>query len=152
MCKKKQDCLIYTHTHIHTHTRTHTHMHTHTNTHSLSLSLSLYHSSLTGGLQDTSCIDTELLYIGSSWLPGLCSSMWRGSPDYIAYEFVPTSPAIFRISGSSNLDSFRDGWSVAVQLLLCRVLSASKTCSILLVAFLCSCRQAFSPHVYLASM
>ncbi len=26
------------------------------------------------------------------------------------------------MSGSSNLDSFRDGWKVAVQLLLCRVL------------------------------
>ena len=26
----------------------------------------------------TSCIDTELLYVGSSWLSCLCSSMWKG--------------------------------------------------------------------------
>ena len=40
----------------------------------------------------------------------LCSSMWRGPQDYVTYEFVPTSPAVSRMSGSSNLDSFRDGW------------------------------------------
>ena len=39
------------------------------------------------------------------------------------YELVPTSPAVTHMSGSSNFDSFCDGWSVAVQLLLCGVLS-----------------------------
>ena len=34
---------------------------------------------------------------------------------------VPTSPAVTCMSGSSNFDSFRDGWYVAVQLLLCGV-------------------------------
>ena len=53
------------------------------------------------------------------WSSCLCSSMWRGPREYIAYEFVPTSPAVSRMSGSSNFDSFRDGWSVAVHLLLC---------------------------------
>ena len=58
----------------------------------------------------TSCIGTELLYIDSSWSSCLYSSMWRGPQEYVAYEFVLTSPAVSRMSGSSNLDSFRDGW------------------------------------------
>ena len=49
-------------------------------------------------------------YIGSSWSSCLCSFMWRGPQEYIAREFVLTSPAVSRISNSSNLDSFRDGW------------------------------------------
>ena len=57
-----------------------------------------------------SCIGTELLYIDSSWLSCFCSSMWRGPLEYIAYEFVLTSPAVSRMSGSSNFDSFCDGW------------------------------------------
>ena len=56
----------------------------------------------------TSYIGTELLYIGSSWSSNLCSSMWRGPPEYIAYKFVLTSSAVSRISGASNLDSFLD--------------------------------------------
>ena len=57
-----------------------------------------------------SCIDTELLYVGSSWSPRLCSSVWRGPQEYVNYELVSTSPAVSRMSGSSNLDSFGDGW------------------------------------------
>ena len=34
----------------------------------------------------------------------------------------PTSPAVSRMSGLSNFDSFHDGWEVAVELLLCGVL------------------------------
>ena len=70
----------------------------------------------------TSCIGTELLYIGSSWSSCLCSSMWRGPLEYVAYEFVPTFPAVSRMFRSSNLNSFRDGCLVAVQLLFCGVL------------------------------
>ena len=44
-----------------------------------------------------------------SWSSNLCSSMCGGPQDYITYEFVPTSPAVSRMSGLSNLDSFRDG-------------------------------------------
>ena len=58
----------------------------------------------------TSCISTELLYIGSSWSSNLCSSMWRGPQEYITYEFVLTSPALSCMSVLSNLDSFHDGW------------------------------------------
>ena len=29
--------------------------------------------------------------------------------EYVTYEFVPTSLAVSLMSGSSNLDSFRDG-------------------------------------------
>ena len=70
----------------------------------------------------TSRIYTELLYVGSNWSSCLCSAMWRGQPEYITYKPVPTSPAVSCMSGLSNLDSFRDGWLVAVQLLLCGVL------------------------------
>ena len=73
-------------------------------------------------LKATSCIGTELLYVGSCWLSYLCSSMWIGQQEYVTYEFVPTSPAMSCMSASSNLDSFRDGWKVTVQLLVCRVL------------------------------
>ena len=69
-----------------------------------------------------SCIGTEQLYVGSSWSSCLCSSMWRGPWEHITYKFVPTSPAVSCMSGSSNLDSFCDGWLVAVQLLLSGVL------------------------------
>ena len=30
--------------------------------------------------------------------------------EYVTCEFLLTSPAVFRMSGLSNLDSFRDGW------------------------------------------
>ena len=77
-------------------------------------------------LKATSCIGTELLYVGSSWTSCLCSSMWRGPQEYITKELVPTTPAVSCMSGSSSLDSFHDGWLVVVQLLLCRVLSPGR--------------------------
>ena len=54
------------------------------------------------------------------------------------------------MSGSSNLDSFRDG------LFGGRIVGAlgsvaARTCSILLAAFLCNYRLAFSSAVFLAS-
>ena len=36
--------------------------------------------------------------------------MWGGPQEYVTNEFVPTSPEVSYMSGSSNLDSFRDGW------------------------------------------
>ena len=51
-----------------------------------------------------------------------CLSMWRGEQEYVTYEFFLTSPAMSQMSGSSNLDNFRDGWLVAVQLLFYWVL------------------------------
>ncbi len=65
----------------------------------------LYRPSLPVGLQGY-----ILLYVCSSWSSYLCSSMWRGPLEYVTSEFVPTSPAVSRMSGSSNLDGFRDGW------------------------------------------
>ena len=44
--------------------------------------------------QVTSCVRTEILSIGSSWSSNLCSSMWRGPQEYIAYELCLTSPAV----------------------------------------------------------
>ena len=66
-------------------------------------------------------IDTELLYVGSSGSSCLCTSLWRSLQEYITYELVPTSPTVFCMSGSSNFDSFFDGWSVTEQLLLCSI-------------------------------
>ena len=43
-------------------------------------------------------------------LPG---HMW-GPLEYITYELVPTSPAVTCMSGSSSVDSLRDGRQVAV--------------------------------------
>ena len=37
-------------------------------------------------LRTTSCIYTELLCVGSSWSPCLCSAMSRGPQEYIIYE------------------------------------------------------------------
>ena len=59
-------------------------------------------------------IYTELLYVGSSWSPWICSSMWWGPQEYITYELVPTSTAVSCMSGLSDFDSFRDGWLVSV--------------------------------------
>ena len=57
-----------------------------------------------------SCLCSELLYIGSSWSSNLCLYMWRGPPEYIAFEVILTSLAVSRMSSSSNFDSFPDGW------------------------------------------
>ena len=89
----------------------------------------------------TSPYRSELLYVGSSWSPCFCSAMWRGPWENITYELVPTSPAVSCMPGSSNLDSFRDGWLVTVQPRLCGVLPLGP------VQILYSCRQAFSPAV-----
>ena len=55
------------------------------------------------------------------------------------------------MSGSSNLNSFRDRGQVAVQLVSCRGVAA-RTCSGLHAAFLCNCHLVSSPAVLLASM
>ena len=61
-------------------------------------------------LRATSHISTELLYVCSNWLTCPCTSMWRGPQECIPYELIPTSPAVSRMFGSSNFDSFHDGW------------------------------------------
>ncbi len=48
--------------------------------------------------------------------------MCGGPTEYITYEFVPASPAVSCMSGSSNLKSFRDKRQVAVLLVSCGVL------------------------------
>ena len=58
-----------------------------------------------------------------------------GSIEYITYEFVLASPAVSCMSGSSNLNSFRNRRQVAVQLESCGC--CRRTCSRLLSAFLC---------------
>ena len=58
----------------------------------------------------TSCIGTLLLYVVASWSSCLFSSMWGSPQENVTYEFVPTFPSVSRMSVSTNLDSFRDGW------------------------------------------
>ena len=70
----------------------------------------------------TSRILTQLLYVCSSWSSCFCSTICGGPQEYITYELVSASPAVSCVSGSSHLDSFRDGSLVAVQLVLCGVL------------------------------
>ena len=70
----------------------------------------------------TTRIDTELLYVCSSWSSNLFLSMWRDPQECITYELIPTSPTVSCMSASFNFDSFRDGLLVAVQMLLCRML------------------------------
>ena len=72
-------------------------------------------------LRATSYIGTVVLYVVSSRSSCLYSSMRRHPQEYITYELVPT-PAVSRMSGSSNFYSFPDGWLVSVQVLLCGVL------------------------------
>ena len=48
--------------------------------------------------------------------------MCGGLKEYISYEFVSASPAVTCMSGSSNLNSFRDRRQVAVQFVSCGVL------------------------------
>ena len=61
-------------------------------------------------LRATSHIYTELLYVGLSWSPCLCLTIWRDPQEYITYELIPTSPAVSHMSGLSNFDSFSDEW------------------------------------------
>ena len=58
----------------------------------------------------TSCISTELLQIGFSLWPKLCSSVWGCQQKYIAYEFVLTSVAMSHMFCSSKFGNFLDGW------------------------------------------
>ena len=90
----------------------------------------------------TFCIDTELLYVGSCWFSGIFSSMWRGQQEYVTYESVPTSPAVFRMSASSKFDSFLR-WVVSGRTAAALWYTVSRTNSILLAPFLCCCHHAF---------
>ena len=72
--------------------------------------------------QTTSGVRTELLKISSCWSANTGTSMSRGPGDNVDYEFILASSAAFRMSCSSYLDGFRDGRSVAAQLLFCGVL------------------------------
>ena len=57
----------------------------------------------------TSRILTYLLDVCSSWSSCFCSAICAGPSEYITYELIPASPVVTCMSGSSNLDSFRDG-------------------------------------------
>ena len=150
--------LISLHKYIYTYTLTHTHTYMCTYTHkyiyiyiyihhhhvappaqiSLTLSCHPFLSSITLGRSSkaTSCISTELLYIGSSWSSGLCLSMWKGPQEY---EFVLTSPAVSHMSWIVFMIVGR--WANSKYFVGCCL----QACSILLTAFLCN--SFFSIHL-----
>ena len=70
----------------------------------------------------TSRILTQLLNLCSSWSSCFCPTICESPQEYITYDLILDSPAVSCMSGSSNLDSFRDGRQVAVQLVSCGVL------------------------------
>ena len=70
----------------------------------------------------TSRILTQLLNVCSSWSSCFCPAICGGPQEYITYKLVPASPAVSCMSSSSNLDCFRDGRQLAVQLVLCGML------------------------------
>ena len=75
--------------------------------------------------------------------------MWRGPLGYIAKDFLLTSPAVFHILVCLWYLSW---WKVGSCIAAVLWGVATRTRSILLVAFWCNCRQVFSPCVYLESM
>ena len=62
-----------------------------------------------GVFQATPCIGRELLQINSCWSSCLGLSLSGVLQLYIVCVFALTFPAVSRVSGSSNLDGFRDG-------------------------------------------
>ena len=71
------------------------------------LTLSRHHSLSSIGSSRSSRLHSVS---AQSWSSCLCSSMWRGLQEYVTYELVPISPVVSCVSGSSNLDSFRERW------------------------------------------
>ena len=63
-----------------------------------------------------------LLNVCSCWSSCFCTAMCGGSQEFITYELVPASLAVSCMSGSSNLNGFRGGRKVAIQLVSCGVL------------------------------
>ena len=92
----------------------------------------------------TSRVLTYLLYVSSSWSSCFCTSICGSPQEYIAYELVLASPAVSRVSGSSNLYSFRDGGGASVRIVDVSWGVVARTCSILLSTFLCNFRLVSS--------
>ena len=91
----------------------------------------------------TSCIGTELLYIGFSWsscFARLCEEVHRIISHRSSSLLLQQCPAcLVRLTWIVFV--MGDRWAYSC----CFV--ASRTCLILLAAFLYNCRQAFSPYV-----
>ena len=83
--------------------------------------------------------------------PAFARPCERGPQENIACEFVLTSLAMSRMSGSFNLDSFF-WWEVVGRTAAVLWGVASRKCSIQLAAILCNCHEVFSPYVLLASI
>ena len=73
-----------------------------------------FHSSPPAGLQDYILCPHIVAVCRFVLVVCFCTSICGGLQEYIAYELVLASPAVSRVSGSSNLYSFRDGGQVSV--------------------------------------
>ena len=98
----------------------------------------------------TSRILTLLLYVCSSWSSCFCSAICGGPLEYITYELTSASLAVSCVSGSSNLDSFRDG-EAGCRIVVALWGVAARTYSVLLVTFLYNSHLLSSSVVLLAS-
>ena len=93
-------------------------------------------------LKTASSVCTELMYVNLCWSTNTSVFMCKSPSENIAYELVPTFPAVVSMSCSSHLVALWDGRQVAVQMLFCGD-PASRIYSKLHVAFLCSFHLVF---------
>ena len=87
-----------------------------------SLSLSLNPFLFPSLLQSAFSVRTELMNVSLGRLANTVLSMCGSPQDNLAYEFVPTSPAVPSMSCLSYLDGLWDGRLVDVQQLFCWLL------------------------------
>ena len=58
------------------------------------ISLTLSHHPSLSSIKATFCVGTKAVLCRFCWSSCLCSLMWKGSHEYVAYEIVPTFPAV----------------------------------------------------------
>ena len=104
---------------------------------SLSLALCLYPTLLASPLDFILCPYRAVIYrFLLVWSSNTCAAVQRGLYENMALEFVLTSPIMSYMYCLSSFDGFRDGRSVAVQLLFCGMsFSVDETLLLRLVNF-----------------
>ena len=96
-------------------------------------------------LRATSGIFTELLFVGSSWSSCFCLAIWGGPKSTsLMRSYLPLQQCSARLVRLTLIVSW---WVVSGGTIGALWGVAFRTCSLLLAAFLCSCRLAFSPAV-----
>ena len=118
----------------------------------LFLATRLYCLSLPAGLPGYILYRHRAAVESSSWLSNFCSSMWEGLQEYIAYDFILTSPAVARMSGLSNLDVFMMGgsWPYSCCFMGCCLQDLFNTARSILVKLLSSFFSISTWCIYIA--